>query len=144
MKKNRKIYKNLINVKRNGDLGEIVEKRNGDLGETIGKISLNITFQMAKGNRLSLDKVRELSAEYNEEEDEKLDIRNVLEFAESAIDKKEIDGGLWQYQLRNRNFGIGEGLNKEIQQVPILSADLKTKIQDFKNKMAGQFGKVKL
>ena len=84
--------------------------------------------------KLNEDDVRKLSDKYVAEEDETLDIRNVLEFSESAIGAKEIDGSLWQYRLRETNFGIGQGLGREIQQLPIVSADLKKKIQEFKNK----------
>ena len=94
--------------------------------------------------KLSLEKVNKLSAEYHEEEDESLDIRNLLQFSESAIGVKEIDGDLWQYQLRKTDFGIGEGLGREIAKLPIVSADLKQKIQQFRTQKAGKFGQVKL
>lgn len=94
--------------------------------------------------KLSLEKVNELSGEYHEEEDESLDIRNLLKFSETAIGVKEIDGDLWQYQLRKTDFGIGEGLGREIAKLPIVSADLKQKIQQFKTTKAGKFGQVKL
>ena len=94
--------------------------------------------------KLSLEEVNELSVEYHEEEDESLDIRNLLKFSETAIGVKEIDGDLWQYQLRKTDFGIGEGLGREIAKLPIVSADLKQKIQQFKTTKAGKFGQVKL
>ena len=94
--------------------------------------------------KLSLEKVNQLSAEYHEEEDESLDIRNLMKFSESAIGVKEIDGDLWQYQVRKTDFGIGEGLGREIAKLPIVSAELKQKIQQFRTKKAGKFGQVKL
>ena len=94
--------------------------------------------------KLSLEEVNELSVEYHEEEDESLDIRNLLKFSETAIGVKEIDGDLWQYQLRKTDFGIGEGLGREIAKLPIVSAELKQKIQQFKTTKAGKFGQVKL
>ena len=91
--------------------------------------------------KLTDEQILAESSIYNEHEDERCDIRNLLEFGKTAIGDNQIDGFLWEFQLRKNNFGIGELFGKEIELLPIVSDGLRKKIQDMKNKNVGRFGR---
>ena len=92
-------------------------------------------------SRISASQLREEIGKEYPLEDETNDLRNILNFSETAIPNDEIDGQLWRFQLRKADETVGGTFNRQLNKLPIISANIKANIQDYLKK--AKFGEVK-
>ena len=85
-------------------------------------------------SRISASQLREEIGKEYPQEDERNDLRNILNFSETAIPKDEIDGQLWRFQLRKADETVGGTFNRQLNTLPIISANIKANIQDYLKK----------